>query len=260
MAFSAPVVIASDQSAIPVSGTLTTTSGTGTSTITGTVAVSGTSAVSGTVTSILSGTATVVGTVTSVPSGTQTITGTTTVVGTVTDVPSGTQTVSGTVTSVPSGTTTVAGTVTANGTTTIASGTVTVVSTATVGGSVVPIPATTGGLSIKSAFSVANVTGVNFKSSAGQLYGWVVTNTSTAPRYVKIYNKATAPSVGTDTPTIRLCIPADSGGNGAGQVAAEYTMGIAFSSGIGYGITTDGTDAGTGSPGANEVIVNFFYN
>lgn len=92
MAGSLSVVIASNQDAIPISGTITP---------------SGTQTVAGTVTSVSSGTQTVTGTVTAVPTGTQAVSGT------VTNVPSGTQTVAGTVTNVPSGTQTVAGTVTA---------------------------------------------------------------------------------------------------------------------------------------------------
>lgn len=122
---------------------------------------------------------------------------------------------------------------------------------------VTQIPATSGGLSISRTLSVNNTTGTNPKGSAGQVYGWVITNTNASARFVKLYNKATAPSVGTDTPVITLVIPGNA--NGAGIVAAEFTSGIAFGTGIGLGITTGVADADTGAPAANEVVVNLFY-
>jgi hypothetical protein len=119
------------------------------------------------------------------------------------------------------------------------------------------VPATSGGLSISRTLSVANTTGTNPKGSAGQVYGFVITNTNAAARFVKLYNKATAPSVGSDTPVMTLAIPGNA--TGAGMVAAEFTSGIAFGTGIGMGITTGVADADTGAPAANEVVVNLFY-
>lgn len=118
-------------------------------------------------------------------------------------------------------------------------------------------PATSGGLSISRTLSANNTTGINAKGSAGQVYGFVITNQNAATRYVKLYNKATAPTVGTDTPVMTLAIPGNA--NGAGMVAAEFVSGIAFGTGIGYGITTGVADADTGAPAANEVIVNLMY-
>lgn len=86
MANSSPVVIASNQSAVPVSGTVSVgtvpvTDNGGSLTVDGTVGISGTVPVSGTV--AISGTVPVSGTVTTTPSGTQTVSGTVAVSGTV---------------------------------------------------------------------------------------------------------------------------------------------------------------------------------
>jgi len=85
------------------------------------------------------------------------------------------------------------------------------------------------------------------------LFGYYISNQNAAVIYVKFYNKATAATVGTDTPVLTLAIPAASAAN------QEFLGGIPFSLGIGIGATTGPTDADTGAPGANEVIVNALY-
>ena len=85
------------------------------------------------------------------------------------------------------------------------------------------------------------------------LFGWFISNQNAAVLYVKFYNKATAPTVGTDTPVLTLAIPAVSAAN------VEFLGGIAFSLGIGVGATTGVVDADTGAPGASEVVVNALY-
>lgn len=119
------------------------------------------------------------------------------------------------------------------------------------------VPATSGGLTIYRLLSAATTNGNNIKASAGQLYGFVITNVNAAARFVKLYNKATAPTVGTDTPVMTLVIPGNA--NGSGMVAAEFTSGIAFGTGIGIAITGVVTDADATAVAANEVVVNLLY-
>ncbi|PJE65498.1 hypothetical protein COU91_01320 [Candidatus Saccharibacteria bacterium CG10_big_fil_rev_8_21_14_0_10_47_8] len=113
-------------------------------------------------------------------------------------------------------------------------------------------PSTTGGLSVYRNISLA-ASGVNIKSSAGQVYGWYLFNNTASVRYVKLYNKATHPSVGGDTPFMTIALPAGAGAN------VHFTTGIAFSNGIGIGATTGVADGDTGAPAANEVIANIIY-
>lgn len=117
-------------------------------------------------------------------------------------------------------------------------------------------PATSGGLSISRTLSANNTTGINAKNAAGQVYGWSITNTNASERFVKLYNKASAPAVGTDTPVITIVVPA--AGNG-GVNNASFPTGIAFGTGVGYGITTGIADNDTGAPAANEVVVALLY-
>lgn len=117
-----------------------------------------------------------------------------------------------------------------------------------------PTPVTTGGLGLPYRNINLGSTGVNIKGSAGQVYGWIICNNATAPRFVKFYNKATAPTVGTDTPVMTIELPASS----TGQYANSF--GIAFATGIGIGATVLVADNDTTNTSTNDVVVNILYN
>jgi hypothetical protein len=119
-------------------------------------------------------------------------------------------------------------------------------------GAVAQAPATSGGYSIYRDLDI-DETGINIKASAGQVFGWFIHNAASSVRYVKFYNKASAPTVGTDTPVLTIPIPAEAAAN------VEYLGGIAFATGIGIGCTTGLADNDTGAPSANDVQVNVFY-
>jgi hypothetical protein len=116
--------------------------------------------------------------------------------------------------------------------------------------------ATSGGASISRLLSAASTNSTLAKSSAGQVYGWYITNNNASERYVKLYNKASAPTIGTDTPVITLLIPGNTAGAGTN---VNFSAGIAFATGIGYGTTTGYADNDTGAVAAGEIIVNLFY-
>ncbi len=117
-------------------------------------------------------------------------------------------------------------------------------------------PATSGGCLISRVLSAASTNSTSVKASAGQVYGWYITNINASPRYVKLYNKASGPTVGTDTPVMTVLVPGNAAGAGTN---VEYNNGIAFATGIGLGITTGVADNDTGAVAANEVVVNLFY-
>jgi hypothetical protein len=115
-------------------------------------------------------------------------------------------------------------------------------------------PNTTGGVSVYRLLSAATTNSNNIKSTAGQIYGWYLFNTSAAIKYVKLYNKATAPTVGTDVPIMTFPLPATDG-----AVQNPSGVGIPFATGIGIAITGAPADADTTAVAANDVIVNLFY-
>jgi len=98
----------------------------------------------------------------------------------------------------------------------------------------------------------AQPTGVNIKSAAGEVGGWYLSNNASSVRYVKLYDKATAPA-STDTPKLTLMLPA----NSAANILAP--AGIDFTTGIGIRCSTGVADNDTGAPTANDVVANILY-
>lgn len=121
-------------------------------------------------------------------------------------------------------------------------------------GSVHVVPRVSGGTNAHSLVSAATANATLVKGSAGQLFGWQLTNTNaTAFRYVKLYNTASAPTAGAGTPVLRLGLPP------AGGAVLALATGIAFSAGIGYTIVAGAADADATAVGAGEVLVNLAW-
>lgn len=117
-------------------------------------------------------------------------------------------------------------------------------------------PQTSGGLSISRTISAASTNATSVKASAGQVFGIYAHNTNAAVRYLKLYNKASAPTVGTDTPVLTLPIPGNTAGAG---FVLEQSNGIAFATGIALALTAGVGDSDTGAVAANEIVVNLVY-
>jgi hypothetical protein len=50
--------------------------------------------------------------------------------------------------------------------------------------------------------------GTSIKATGGRIVRRYMTNSATTPRHVKLYDKATAPVIGTDVPSKTIMIPA----------------------------------------------------
>lgn len=100
--------------------------------------------------------------------------------------------------------------------------------------------------------SAASTNATSLKASPGTLYTLYAVNLNAAVRYVKFYNKASSPTVGTDTPVATLPIPASTTGAG---FTIDLGPGFDFSTGIAYAVTTGAADADTGAVAANEVFL-----
>lgn len=94
---------------------------------------------------------------------------------------------------------------------------------------------TTPGGSAISVVSTASPNASNQKNTAGNLFEISVSNPTATPAYVKLYNKATAPTVGTDVPVLTIVAPATSAtqiasANGLtfSQIGKRFTLGIAM--------------------------------
>jgi hypothetical protein len=96
------------------------------------------------------------------------------------------------------------------------------------------------------------VTGRIAKPSPGRLYGWQLGNNGAAAAYVKLYNKATAPTQA-DTPLLTIRIPA------GGAVTFTSAIGVGFTAGISARGVTAPADNSVAAPAANDLVVALFY-
>lgn len=112
--------------------------------------------------------------------------------------------------------------------------------------------ATSGGAT---PFRLLNVgtTGQVIKNGAGQLYELDLSSTDTAVVYVKLYDKATAPT-SADTPVFVTMVPIGP----AGRVI-PIAVGGQFTNGISVRVSALQADADNTAPGANTVQVSGFY-
>lgn len=119
------------------------------------------------------------------------------------------------------------------------------------------VPTELGGCSVSRTLSAGTVNATIVKSTAGQLYGYSVTNINAVARFLKIYNKATAPAE-TDTPVMTIPVKAGSG-TAIEVVSEQFTNGLAFSNGIGFRITGLLADNDTTAVSPNEHVITLYY-
>lgn len=118
-----------------------------------------------------------------------------------------------------------------------------------------PVASATGGYTPAKLISAATTNATSVKASAGTVGYITASNTNAAARYLKLYNKASAPTVGTDTPVHTFLIPGNTAG--AGTNIPLPPQGINFTTGIAFATTTGAPDSDTGAVALNEVIVNY---
>lgn len=117
---------------------------------------------------------------------------------------------------------------------------------------VVDAVTTTGGYTTFHVSSAASTNATNIKASAGQLYGWAITNTNAAIRYICFHNTAGTPTAGASI-FFKFGIP------GGGAANVFMPSGIPFSTGIGMTIVVNAVDTDATAVAANDMVVNLFY-
>ena len=109
---------------------------------------------------------------------------------------------------------------------------------------------TAGLTSYTAAGASTNATSV--KGSAGTVYHYTLTNTTTTIYYLRMYNLASAPTCSSSTGYVAtIPIPPAAAAGGAGGREIPQNIGQAFTTGIGFCVTggassTDNTSAATG--------------
>lgn len=87
------------------------------------------------------------------------------------------------------------------------------------------------------------------------LYGVIAMNTVAAVKYLKIYNKATAPVVGTDIPVLTIPLAPSNA-----LTSIQFEMAMYFNLGLSYAITGADGDADATAVAAGDVKgLNLIY-
>ena len=82
------------------------------------------------------------------------------------------------------------------------------------------------------AVSAASTNATSVKASAGNLFEITASNVTATATFVKLYNKASAPTVGTDVPVLTISVPANT------TVAMQFgSQGKRFATGIALAVT-----------------------
>lgn len=117
------------------------------------------------------------------------------------------------------------------------------------------VAATIGGATPTVIIAANSNNSTSLKGSAGTVYGVQTGNiNASTPYYLKLYDKATAPTCGTDTPVAVFLIPPSNSGNNP-----PIFIGKAFSLGIGYCIVTGIANNDNTPVPAGTVIANIDY-
>lgn len=100
--------------------------------------------------------------------------------------------------------------------------------------------------------SAATTNATVVKTAAGSFFGFQLSNVAAYDVFLKLYDKATAPVVGTDVPKVTLRIKA--------QWDRDYidNIGVNFVNGIAYAITKGITDADATAVALNDCTGQLF--
>lgn len=101
--------------------------------------------------------------------------------------------------------------------------------------------------------SAATTNANNIKNAAGDLFRFKGKNNAATDKWLKLYNKASAPTVGTDTPIDTIPLLAGQGFDFA------LDNPLYFSTGIAYAITGAAADADTTALAAGDITGLCFY-
>jgi len=113
--------------------------------------------------------------------------------------------------------------------------------------------ATGSGVTVYTVNSAATTNAAVIKSTAANFYGLSVMNTSATTKYVRLYSKATAPTVGTDVPIMVVAVPATS------SKEIEYVPALRIGTGLGVAITGGAAvnDATAVAAGDVQLLVSY---
>lgn len=94
--------------------------------------------------------------------------------------------------------------------------------------------------------SAASTNATSVQASSTGFVGCFITNSSSATEFFKVYNKASAPTVGTDTPAFTIPVPKNS-------PLPVPPLPVTLSTGFAYAITANEADSDATAVGAGDV-------
>lgn len=102
--------------------------------------------------------------------------------------------------------------------------------------------------------SAATTNATSTKATAGNLFEIAADNMSAAIEYLKLYNKASAPTVGTDVPILTIPVPAN------GQIVLNFgALGLRFPLGIAFATTLNQPVADATAIAAGDMHISGTY-
>lgn len=118
------------------------------------------------------------------------------------------------------------------------------------------VQTTAGGLTQFRRNATADTNLAVVKAAAGRVYGYSISNPSAAAKFVRLYNKATAPVIAADAGLIKRTIMIPAGGIAAYHVAAGLA---GFTNGIGIAATGAVGDTDATALAANDLLIQIDY-
>lgn len=118
-----------------------------------------------------------------------------------------------------------------------------------------PQTGTSGGSTPFHVISAASNNATSVKASAGMVYGYTISNTNASARYVKFYNKASAPAPTTDNTLIVSTIQVP----GNATVLAAIPEGLVCSTGIAFAAVANMSDTDNTSISAGDLSIDIRY-
>jgi hypothetical protein len=109
------------------------------------------------------------------------------------------------------------------------------------------------GTTIAKVLTAATTNATLVKATSARLYGYHLSNTTAAWRYVRVYNQTTAPTVGTNSPA--LVIPIAPGMS----AIVDHTVPVSLGTGFSYSITAGSPDLDATVTAVGDVVGHFLY-
>lgn len=110
-----------------------------------------------------------------------------------------------------------------------------------------------GAPTLRKIASAATTNATSVKAAAGSVVGVYLTNTTAAFKYFRLFNKASAPTMGTDSPALIVGIPANT------TICHQFPSGLYLSTGIAFAITGAVADLDATATAANDVVGGLLY-